>query len=58
MKTIRSRVTTAHVLILINKAKAIEAMPNLELIDTISNTKPPIEGVWIYNGRQYVLSKH
>lgn len=58
MKLIKNRATKAQVLILINKAKIIEAKPNLELIDTIPNTKPPIEGVWIYNGRRYVLSKH
>jgi len=58
MKIIRSRATIAHVLILINKAKAIEAKPNLELIDTIPNTKPSIEGVWIYNGIRYILSKN
>lgn len=58
MKTIKNRATIAQVLILINKAKVIEAKSNLELTDTIPNTKPPIEGVWIYNGRRYVLSKH
>jgi hypothetical protein len=58
MKTIKSRATTAHVLTLINKAIATEAKPNLELIDTIPNTNPPIEGVWVYNGIRYVLAKN
>lgn len=58
MRSIKGRATIAQVSILINKAKVIEAKPILELIDTIPNTKPPVEGVWIYNGRRYVLSKH
>lgn len=58
MRSIKGRATIAQVSILINKAIAIEAKPKLELIDSIPNTKPPIEGVWIYNGRRYVLSKH